>query len=222
MEDVVYLDDAREIARVVPHYRYDRGQVVLCVGRRGYGKTTAMKAFIDCCEPRVFGIDMFGDFNLEPAADIEDAIDRMDVRVKDGLFETERYAPARVSVRPDNIESTHQFGSEVFQAAIDDLRNCLVVMDEVTLWTTPYTGARNTDDPFTKLVLQGRRLGLRIIAGVQRFTLFPQLLQAEISHLVVFRTSAKPDIDRIADWTSDEIAQDARKLDVGECIVVAL
>lgn len=230
LDDSVFLPDAREIDRVIPHSRYDKGQVILCVGKRGHGKTTAMKRYTERHEPRLFGPDMFHDFFRpdEFVDSLDEAVNRLNEREGDrySLFESDGrnpLLPARVGISPPSMESTHAFGSQMFESLISDSEgNFLLVMDEITLWTKPGSGAGDPEDPFCKIVLQGRRLGIRIIAGVQRLSMFPRLLQAEITQMVIFRTTSPTDVERIANWTSDDIAQRARTLKVGQAILVNL
>ena len=207
------------------HRLYHKSQLILCVGRREYGKTVAINRYLERGEPRVLAFDPFEDFSGlgwpsyaetdEEKADYSEALD--------DLHYYERFCRRRV--KPPIGADSRDYAEEAFAAIIEGeepLRRALLVMDEITLWSN----ARETE-ALRKLVLQGRRLQIRMLVACQRISLVPGVLLSETTDMLVFRTSRPRDLDVLAEWGSahdDEGALErlAPTLEVGECLSLSL
>src|SRR4029077_10960722 len=69
---------------------------------------------------------------------------------------------------------TRDFGAMFFRRCWRELRDCLLVLDEITLWTDFYP-----HEYLEKLIFQGRRLNLRMLVAAQRLNLVPTAMRAE-------------------------------------------
>lgn len=200
--------DGKAAARLIPHRRYDQAQCVLFNGRRGQGKTTALVEYLETREPRVFVLDPFNDFTrIQKAKGIYDAMDAMAANP----------LACRRRVVPPIDEGSKEYAEWFFEVAIDELRNCLIVMDEMTLWSNSVAST-----PLTTLVLQGRRLGLRMAIACQRIALVPGVILSEMTELVVFNTQRPRDLDTLEMWTDKTTPEIARNLEVGQCLLISL
>lgn len=186
----------------LPHKSYDKAQLVLAAGMRGQGKTTLLRGFIETREPRVFALDPFNDFvGIRARLSWEDALDDLE----DGT-------PCRRRVIPPINTGTRRYAEEFFQAALERLRNCLVLLDEATLWSAP-----QASETLQALILQGRRMGLRMAVGCQRIALVPGIMLSECTQMALFRMRRPRDIETVAEWTDHTVASDCRTLNVGQC-----
>jgi hypothetical protein len=207
---MLYRNSLDAIARL-PHKNYDRAQLILFAGKREHGKTTALRGYVETREPRVFILDPFGDFeSVRLRVDPETAL--ADMASTEGAMRR-RITP------PIDLES-REFSSWLFNEMVDGenpLRDCLLVLDEMSLWS----GAIETQELRT-LILQGRRLGIRIAAACQRISLVPGVMLSEMTELVLFRMTRPRDLKVVAEWTDDSVAEICPKLQVGACFVVNL
>ncbi len=199
--------------RSLPHRSYSSAQLVLAAGRRGQGKTTLMRGYLERCEPRVLALDPFNDFRaVRRAPDIETALQDLDFGVGN--------EPCRRRLCPPIGDDSQSYADALFTAAIDGdppLRECLLALDEMTLWSE----SRETVALRT-LVLQGRRLGIRMLVACQRISLVPGVLLSECTELVIYRTTRPRDLDVLREWAGRDVSEMASKLTVGECMVLAL
>lgn len=221
----------QQAVQQLPHKSYDKAQLVLFAGVRGQGKTTAMSQYIETREPRVFMLDPFNDFRgLRYRESCEEALEEM-----------ASASAIRRRVVPPISKDSREWAREFFNRCVggrvnefsggaagwdreewdgierDGLTDCLLGLDEMTLWS-------NSDEQteLRTLILQGRRLGIRIVAACQRIALVPGVMLSECTQLVLFRTTRPRDLQVIAEWTDRKTAEIASKLQVGECIVVNL
>ena len=196
-----------EAVRLLPHKRFDRAQLVLFEGQRGYGKTYALMLYLEEREPRVFVLDPFGDFTgIAQSPSVEAAI---------ADLEANRVAGRR-RVVPPITDASVEYAEAFFRMAIERLRNCTIVLDEVTLWTGIQSGRA-----LLTLINQGRRLGIRIVVACQRISLVPGDLLSAVTEMVIFHPPRRPrDRYVLKEWTDEETVEAARTLGVGRCIVV--
>ena len=101
------------------------------------------------------------------------------------------------------------------------LRDALLVLDEITLWSSS-----RESEALQKLVLQGRRLHIRMLVACQRVSLVPGVLLSECTDMLVFRTSRPRDLDVLQEWGSvhgdADLAELAPGLEIGECLSISL
>lgn len=201
------------IVDAIPHRVYSSAQCIVFAGRRGQGKTYAITRYMESREPRLLAFDPFDDFGRIQAADPVDSVD-------EALADLSYYTACRRRVRPPVGEDSRQYAEDAFAAMIDGdhpLRDCLLVLDEMTLWTRP-----TASSALEKLVLQGRRFGIRMAIACQRISLLPGICLSEATELVVFRTTRPRDLDVLADWGGKELAEKAINLQKGEACGIIL
>jgi hypothetical protein len=195
----------------IPHRAYDKAELVIFAGKRGQGKTFAMREHIETREPRVLLLDPFNDFQtIVESPSVEDALDDM------AYWKT---ACRRRVVTPIG-EDSHDFAERVFADIVDGpvpLRNSLLVLDEITLHSE-----FRAKQSLKTLILQGRRLGIKMLVACQRLALIPDVMLSEATELVCFRFSRPRDLFVLETWSDRETAETCRQLTVGRCIVVEL
>lgn len=189
----------------LPHRNYDRAQLVLFTGRRGFGKTVALRKFVSDLEPRVFILDPFEDF---PEV-------RRRLSLSEAMEEMAQGKPLRRRVVPPIDHESRDFAERFFELAIEKLRDCLIVLDEITLHSD-----RMETQQLRTLILQGRRLGLRMAIAAQKIQFVPQVMLGEVTELVIFRTTRPRDTYVLSEWAGDSVAEEAKTLGVGECLLV--
>jgi hypothetical protein len=207
-----YEDSLDAVARI-PHMQYDRAQLVLFAGKREMGKTTAMRSYIETREPRVLMFDPFGDFKSLRL--------RVDPFVALSEMHFERGAIRR-RIQPPITEESRGYATDVFAEMIDpssdfSVRNVLLGLDEMSLWST-----RNESATLATLILQGRRIGIRIIVGCQRIALVPGVMLSEMTTLILFKMTRPRDLETVAEWAGYEVAEMCPKLQIGQCLSVNL
>lgn len=188
---------------------------MLFAGKRGQGKTTALKSYVSECEPRVFVLDPFDDFDfVRRRIDLKAALSDM----SDGRPCHRRVVPPLV-IESDDGEpiraGSREYALEFWKQAVHSLRDCLVVLDEMSLWS----GSR-ADSLLLALIMQGRRLGLRLAVACQRIQLVPGDMLSETTEMVLFRVRRPRDLDVLEEWTDESTRNTVRELKVGECLVV--
>jgi hypothetical protein len=196
--------------RQLPHKSYDKAQLILFSGKRGFGKTTAMREYLRVLEPRVFALDPFNDFP---------SIQRC-FSVQEGFDDLEENAACRRRFVPTINNGTRPFGDAFFRRVFDSergLRDCLLCLDEITLWS----GSHETES-LQKLILQGRRIGIRLLVACQRIQLVPQVMLSEMTHLVIFSTTRPRDLDVIEEWGGRSYSEIAPHLKVGQSLLLSL
>ena len=217
------------------HRDYDRAQLLLFAGVREHGKTYALKRYLDSGEPRVLAFDPFCDFNSlswPSSGDPED--------LPGALADLEWWKTScRRRVRPpigaagaSGEGGSREWAEEAFADLIDGregspaLRRCLLVLDEITLWTGPREG-----QALQTLVLQGRRLKVRMAIACQRIALVPGVLLSECTDLIIFKTTRPRDLEVLDEWgnsrrgragRAEGIAELASQMAIGECVAVRL
>ena len=211
--------DSVDAAHGLKHRKYDRSQLIIFAGKREHGKTYACNAYIDEDEPRVLGLDPFGDFRglSWPTEDRTSSSEALE-----DMAYYQRFCRRRIC--PPFGASSRDWAEDFFVECVDGehpLTDALLVLDEITLWTLPRESAA-----LQKLVLQGRRLGIRMVVCCQRVSLIPGVFLSECTDLVVFRMTRPRDLDVIDDWASSHhegrLSDIAPRLDIGECVVVGL
>lgn len=207
----------------IPHRSYDRAQLILCAGRREMGKTAALRRYIDSGEPRVLGFDPFEDFKslAWPSSD-----DKQDLPC--ALEDLEWWERAcRRRVKPPIGTDSRSWASKAFAAMVEaadtdadappPLRNSLLLLDEITLWSAERHGPA-----LQTLCLQGRRLGLRMAVAAQQISRVPGILLSECTALVIFQMVRPRDLEVLKEWLGPEAARLAPQLGVGECLFAEL
>lgn len=204
MRQVLTTDEA---LRLLPHKQYNRAQLLLAAGKREQGKTTLLTRYVESCEPRLLALDYFDDFRTV----------RRRVEVDDALSDLAEGGPCRRRLVPP-LGATRDYAEQLFQKLIRQrVGDLLLVLDELTLASNS-----RESEALQTLILQGRRLGIRLAAGIQRIALTPDVMKSEVTELVIFRTTRPRDLETVADWTDRETAELSRKLQVGQCVVEAL
>jgi len=200
---------------LLPHKDYERAQLLLFAGKKDQGKTTALKGYVEICEPRVFVLDPFDDFSaIRQRLELRDALADMAV---DGPMRRRVVPPLVIegedgeAVKAGSREYAHAF----FKLAINSLRDCLIVLDEMSLWSS-----NREDAVLQALILQGRRLGLRLAVACQRIQLVPGVMLSESTEMILFKMRRPRDLDVVAEWAGDEVAAEVPKLKQGECIIL--
>jgi hypothetical protein len=179
--------------------------LVLVVGKRDQGKTALLRRYVENREPRVLALDPFGDFRgLMRTSSENAAIDLI------------QYATAcrRRLVPP--IRGSRTWSEKLFDRLGDRgaPADYLLVLDEITLWSQ-----KKETEPLERLVLQGRRLGIRLLVACQKVALVPDVLLSEATQLVVFHVSRPRDIDVLNEW-DDGLGDAARELPPRRCIYI--
>jgi hypothetical protein len=196
LEQAVTIPQALQL---VPHKSFARAQLLLVAGKRDQGKTTFVTGYIETNEPRVLIIDPFNDFGrVRRRLDLDDAIEDL----LEYPTACRRRVVPEVSIEWDEngdprptLETRRYFERLVGKLVSRKVRNLLLVLDELTLWTTP-----RGSELLELLIFQGRRFNIRVATAIQRMALTPGAMQAE--------------------WSSVETAERASKLQVGQCLVV--
>lgn len=199
-----------DAADAVPHYRYDRAQLIIAAGKRGYGKTTLIERYIQRREPRLFMVDVHNDFPAIPTSPTLLA----------AMADFQKYEGAcwrRIVPGLGGMENLTEVGEVIFEAVNRYLRRALVVYNEITLWADAWSS-----DPLDNQIRQARRLGLKHLIDTQRFAEAPDIMRSEGTHLAVFHTSRWQDREILRRETDPQVAEIARSLDVGECVLVDL
>jgi hypothetical protein len=200
------FQDSRQALPLLPHKDYDRAQLLLFAGRRDNGKTFLLREFIEEREPRVFALDPFEDFHgLRRRVQLGDALDDMAAG-----------GPCRRRVVPP-VHGSRAWADVFFGLALERLRDCLLVLDEITLWSE----ARETEQ-LRALVLQGRRLGIRLAVACQRISLVPGVLLSECTELVLFNLRRPRDLVVVGEWAGPDVAEQVPTLRQGECVLVQM
>ena len=126
----------------------------------------------------------------------------------------------RRRVIPPIGDDSRDWGEQFFADCVDSphtLRDCLLVLDEITLWSR-YRATTTLE----KLILQGRRFGLRMAVACQRIALTPDVMLAEMTELVLFRMTRPRDLETVEIWTDRETANACSRLDKGSALVISL
>lgn len=147
-------------------------------------------------------LDPFADFyTLKTAPDIDSA-----------LYDLMTFDVCRRRLEPPIGDGSRDYAEDFFSSCVEDLEDCLLVLDEITLWSGPVASKA-----LETLVLQGRRLGIRIIVACQRISLVPGVILAEATDIVLFHMSRPRDLKVAAEWSDKETASRLRALEIGQC-----
>ncbi len=199
-------------ADAVPHYRYDKAQLIIAAGKRGYGKTTFIERYIQRREPRLFMVDVHDDFPEIPEAPT--LLGAMaDMQRYEGAC-WRRYVPALGGMEAEDLA---EVGERVFDAVNRYLRRALVVYNEITLWSNS-----RTSPTLANQIRQARRLGIKHVVDTQRLGEAPDIMRSEGTHLAIFRTTRFRDREVLKHETDPKVSEIARTLDVGQCVLVEL
>ena len=197
----------QEAALSLPHRNYHRAQTVFFVGRRDQGKTSALRMYIEHSDPRVFALDPFNDFTgLRARGSFWDALNDMDGD-----------EPMRRRFVPPDVVDSRAFGRSFFKAVVEHLRECLLVLDELTLWTD-----ENPTTHFEMLILQARKFRLRLAIATQEIQYAPAVCQGQVTEFVLFNVQGPRNLQRVKEWCGEQAAEMCPNLRQGECLVVSL
>lgn len=207
-----------EALREIPHLAPGKSQLILVTGRRGFGKTVfvggtedgSVEGYIERCEPRVLLLDVHGDYSrIRRRMDFETALS--DLEGTDG--------PCRRRIVPPFVDGKNavSFGEQFFPACVDRLRNCLLVVEELTAYcsTTVIKGTA-----LETLILQGRHFGIRMLVTCQRLNRIPGEFHSEATEIVVYNTRRPRDRKILEEWGYENAWDDAPDLGVGECVIL--
>jgi hypothetical protein len=186
-----------------------QAQLVLTVGQRGKGKTDLIQTYLRSDEPRVLALDPFADLRgLRLCETPEDAVDELN----------EYPTACRRRLEPPIGDDSQEYAHDVFGLLIDEhVKNYLLVLDEVTLWTERVATKR-----LKTLCLQGRRLGVRLLVACQQLSLVPGIFLSEATDIVVFSTHRPRDLEVLEEWGGPELAEGANRLPEHEAIRLKL
>jgi hypothetical protein len=213
-EELLRVEDNRTVALRLKHLRPGQAQLILVVGQREKGKTYLIQTYLNpdlqrAEESRVLALDPFSDLRgIRLSNSPEEAVEDM-----------EEYRTAcRRRLEPPIGDDSREYADDLFQLLVEsELRDYLLVLDEVTLWTS-----RNQTRALQTLVLQGRRLGVRILCACQQLSLVPGIFLSECTELVVFRTNRPRDLEVLEDWGGKRLAELARNLAPRQAILLSL
>lgn len=181
-------------------------QTIVVTGRRGYGKTTAIDAYLEVLENRVLVLSQhpreYESFPLSPS--IEDAL-------RD--FYERPVCRRRVLC---GLEARRGM-PQCIELINKHLRNAMVAITELQ---TVYDQEGGPELDY--IITQGRHLGLRTISDAQQLKKVPYVLQAEATSLVSCRVTRPRDVEAIDDWAGEAAAERVRSLAVGQCLLVDL
>lgn len=205
---LVHVIDGWDVERYIGHQSYDSGQTILFIGKRNYGKTFAMNRYMNVREPRVLAIVPGRQFEgLTLAPTLDEALEDM--------WNNPRHCRRRV--RPPPGAKTREWADEAFASILSDLRNSILLLDEMPKWSKA-----KTSDALEDLILNARAPGIRMAVGCQILKLVPYDFQSEATDLVIFKTTRPKDLEILTDWTEPSIAKKAKSLPQGKCIHVVL
>jgi DNA helicase HerA-like ATPase len=105
-------------------------------------------------------------------------------------------------------------------ACIRELRNCLLVIDELSLYCPTENLRSQENKALETLILQGRRYGIRMAVACQRLNRIPGEFHSEATEIVVFHTSRPRDLKVLDEWGLVDAEEVAPSLGVGECVVL--
>jgi hypothetical protein len=199
---------SQEAQHVIPHARWPDAQLIMVCGMRGMGKTYFMEHYVAAGEPRVFVI-----------AARDEGFPRVRRRLdwRQSLEEMEAGGPLwRKYVIPKEVPSA-EFAEEFFEAALVQLEDCLIVIEEA-----PHL-IENPDirrSPLERIILQGRNDGVRIMAGAQRLNRLPTAMRSEATEIVMFRAKFPEDLDIYRSWGFDDAREVGPHLGRGQCYVI--
>lgn len=197
-----------EVEQVLKHSIFTDAQCIGWIGTRGEGKTESLITYLGVREPRVLAFDSFGSFTGIRLVD----------SIETALEDLQRFEVAcRRRVQPEFSSDTHAYAEHAFKLIIECLRNCLVVLEELSLWTEPKITRR-----LRKLIIQGRQIGVRLLLVAQQVSLIPYELQSQMTHIVVFHLHRPADLDALERWVGKRIRKIVNRLDRFECVVVKL
>ncbi len=211
-EPLPQVQDGKVAAAQVEHKRPDEAQIVGAIGLRGTGKTTFLRHYSARQEPRRLALDPFGDFTGGYTTFKEDW--------REGLEWLKR-EPRALSVRlalPLSTDSI-EWGDSIFNSLLSinpeqfawDL---LLILDEVHRY-----GAERESRPLLQLILQARRLGIRVAYGSQRMVYVPRVIMNETTDLAVFRIRSPTDRKRLDEWTVEGAGDEAAHLEDRTCLL---
>lgn len=199
-------------ADAIPHYRYDKAQLIIAAGKRGYGKTWLIERYIQQREPRLFMVDVHNDFpNIPTAPSLLAAMADMQ-RNETACWR--RIVPDLGGMEAGDMM---EVGERVFEAVNRYLRRALVVYNEITLWAD-----FRSSPTLSNQIRQARRLGLKHIVDTQRFAEAPDIMRSEGTHLAIFRTTRFRDREVLRHETDPKVAEIAPRLEVGQCVLIDL
>lgn len=215
VSEVITTSDALQ---QIPHLAPGKAQTILVTGRRGFGKTVfvggtpdgKVEGYVERCEPRILLLDVHGDYSrIHRRVRWQDALD--DLEDTDG--------PCRKRVVPPIGAGSNSidFGEEFFPACVDRLRDCLLVIEELTNYCSS-TVIRGT--ALETLILQGRHFGIRLLVTCQRLNRVPGEFRSEATEIVVYNTKRPTDRRILEEWGYEDAWDSAPSLGVGECVVL--
>lgn len=133
------------------------------------------------------------------------------------LSQAQDWTACRVRISPRVGQDHLDFGDELFTklCETDTPWNCILALDEIRRYSNLHERGI-----FSRLILEARHIGVRTIFGCQRMSIVPISIQSELTDFIIFQQTRPRDVETIAKWTSDEIAEKARILPKRECIYV--
>jgi len=208
VSDLLPPRDAIDIVRSLPHLAHDEAQLILVTGKRGSGKTWLIREWAQRLEPRALYLDIYRSFpDVEVATSLEAALEDLAY-----------WEACRRRVLAPRLGTREWFEYALRRILEHPLRDCLVVLDEVT----KFIRTQSQSDALEEFVLQGRQLGLRAIVGCQVIQMIPRLMLSEGTTLISFRVTRPRDKDVLAEWGGPEAAELAPQLTRGRALEIML
>lgn len=185
-------------------------EVILVLGKTGYGKTTWANLYIQE-ETRVVIVDAgFNEFGAAPVRSLTELIDAIDSRTANGA------GSFGVSYTPqgDEIDAVFDVAMAANRNAGGDVVNqSLILIEEANILGEPEAGST-----YEYAIIKGRHDGLSIMA----VTLFPALLsiklRSQATRLILFRQDEPAHLKWLEGKVGRTVAEEVRALDRFEFI----
>lgn len=178
---------------------YEQGQHITLVGQNGSGKTVLarqlilLRAFILVLATKIRDDSLYKPLHAEGFEIVE-------------AFKPDPEKQPRVILKPelkDVSVSARQAQSEAFEDALMEVwnyGNYCVFADEVRY----LTDTLKLSNAFETLWLQGRSLGVSLVAGTQRPYSIPQEAFSQAVHFFFFRESERRNLERMSEFTGGD------------------
>ena len=153
------------------------------VGMKGTGKSTLLRGMARKAT-RLFVLDTM----REHGGEVEHVY--TDAHALSAFFQTNARGPWRVAFQPD-LRSQTQFDAAC--GVVWELGNCLLIIDEVDLWTA----AGQMPDSLYQILMLGRHRGINMVCTCRRPANMPLSWRSQADTWAVFRVLCGADIDAL-------------------------
>lgn len=156
---------------------------VLVIGNTGCGKTRFSKQILRSSRRLIF-VDPLQEWGEECQA----------VLSWEEFFEIVREPEFRICLWIEHDPPSEMIDVLVDAARSDDVRNCTLAIDELSLF---FDSRKQPSATFEGLFRFGRRQGVNFWGISQRYVDCPLIARSQSTHLVAFRTHEQADIERL-------------------------